>query len=151
VLKKSLALGRVLTPLGDDSDAAGDNLAGVTITVELGKTNPLTELLGVGDLDQGDLLLRLLAKSLNELDVRLLINGLRENAKESLSGRESLGSLTETTGKTVVDKSTLKSTLEGVLNGDFSGRGDFGDFDLLDNVDLFGIRLVCNVSKGNKQ
>lgn len=140
VLEKSLALGRVLTPLGDDSDTAGNNLTGVTITVELGKTNPLTELLGVRDLDQGDLLLGLLAESLNELDVRLLVNGLGENAEEGLSGGESLGSLTETTGKTVVDESTLKSTLEGILNGDFSGRGDFGNFDLLDDGDLFGIR-----------
>lgn len=141
MLEKSLALGRVLTPLGDDSDTAGNNLTGVTITVELGETNPLTELLGVRDLDQGDLLLGLLAESLNELDVRLLVNGLGENAEEGLSGRESLGSLTETTGKTVVDESTLKSTLEGILNGDFSGRGDFGNFDLLDDGDLFGIRL----------
>lgn len=141
VLEKSLTLRRVLTPLGDDSNTAGNNLAGVTITVELGKTNPLTELLGVGNLDQRNLLLGLLAESLNKLDVRLLINGLGENAKESLPGRKSLGSLTKTTGKTVVNESTLKSTLEGIFNRDFSGRGDFGDFDLLDDVDLFGIRL----------
>jgi len=81
----------------------------------LAETSPLTEELGVGDLDQVDLVLG--AESLDELDVLALSAGLVENAEMSLALVEGLGSLAETAGKTVVDEGVLENVLESVLRG----------------------------------
>jgi hypothetical protein len=81
----------------------------------LAETGPLTEELGVGDLDEVDLVLG--AESLDELDVLALSAGLVENAEVSLTLVEGLGSLAESAGKTVVDESVLENVLEGVLCG----------------------------------
>lgn len=140
VLEKNLSLGRVLAPVGDDSDTAANNLSGVTGAVELSKTDPLTELLGVRDLDEGNLVLGLVAESLNELDVRLLSDRVAEDGKDSLAGGESLGGRSQTTGKTVVGKSNAESTLEGLLNGDFALANGFNGNFL--NFDFFNVRLL---------
>ena len=57
----------VLTVVLDDDTRAADDLSGVTLTVDLGQTGPLTEGLGVGDLDEVDRVLG--TESLNELEV----------------------------------------------------------------------------------
>lgn len=139
MLKENLSLGRVLAPVGDNSDTAANNLSGVAVTVKLSKTNPLTELLSIRNLDERDLVLGLVAKGLNKLDVRLLSDRVAEDGKNSLAGRESLGGRSQTTGKTVVGKSNAESTLESILNGDFAlANGLNGNFL---NFDFFNVRL----------
>ena len=95
-----------------DNDAgAADDLAGVSLTVDLAETSPGAEDLGVSDLDEVDLVLG--AEGLNELDVLGLSAGLNENAKMGLALVEGLGALTETTGETVVDEGILQDLLRG--------------------------------------
>lgn len=95
--------------------------------IELAETSPLSKELGVGDLDQVDLVpvpVRQLlpfsnsaredvlgAESLDELDVLGLSAGLVENAEVSLALVESLGALAESTRKTVVDEGLLEDVL----------------------------------------
>ena len=143
MVEENLTLSRVLTPLGDNYATTADNLAGITITVKLAETNPFTELLGIGNLDKRNLLLRLLAKSLDKLDVRLFGDRVTENTEKGVAGRQGLGSLTKTTSKTVVNKGTLKSTLKSLLNGHFTRSGGLnGNFDFLDGDNFFDIRLA---------
>ena len=71
VLKESLAGGRLLTVVVDDSARARNDLAGSAFLVDLAQTNPLTELLGVGDLKKIDAVLG--AKGLDKLGVRGLV------------------------------------------------------------------------------
>lgn len=75
----------LFTEVLDNDARASNNLAGVTLTVDLAETGPFTELLSIGDLDQVDVVLS--AKSLNELDVLLLSAGLNEDSKVSLTSR----------------------------------------------------------------
>lgn len=138
--EEDLSLVRVSAPVGDDSNTALDNLSGVAFTVELGKTNPLTELLRVRNLDKGDLVLLVVAESLDELNVSLLGDGLTEDGKDSTVGRKSLGGRSKTTGKTVVGKSNLESTLEGLFNRKLVRSAGFDLNDLL-GFDLFNVRL----------
>ena len=74
---------RLLTEILDDDAGASDDLAGVTLTIDLAETGPLSELLGIRDLDQVDVVLS--AKSLNELDVLLLSAGLDEDGHVGLT------------------------------------------------------------------
>ena len=60
------ALGLLAVVLDDDTRAS-DDLSGVTLSVNLGQTGPGTQDLGVGDLDEVDVVLG--AKSLDQLDV----------------------------------------------------------------------------------
>jgi hypothetical protein len=60
------ALGLLAVVLDNDTRAS-DNLSGVTLSVDLGQTGPGTQDLGVGDLDEVDVVLG--AKSLDQLDV----------------------------------------------------------------------------------
>lgn len=76
-LKEDLESGRVLTVVGDDNARAANDLSGLTLTVDLGETGPLTKDLGVRDLDELDTVLS--AESLDELEV------LGFNAKVSIS------------------------------------------------------------------
>lgn len=109
----------------------------------LTKTSPLAELLSVGHLDQGDLVLG--AESDDKLLVGLLLASLVEDAHVGLAAVEGLGSLTETAGKTVVHEGELQDTLEGVKNGHLAlGAGIGGNLDLLGHlggVVLFYVRL----------
>lgn len=144
---------RLFTKVLDNDAGAGNNLTGVTLTVDLAETGPLTELLSIGDLDQVDVVLS--AKSLDKLDVLLLSAGLNKDSKMSLTSGggfrvsirmirpstltksyfflpvESLGSLTETTGKTVVDQGATENFLESLLNGHLSLGGISSDLDFL--------------------
>ena len=103
---ETLALGTVVL---DDDARAADDLAGVALTVDLAETSPGTEQLGVGDLDEVDLVLS--AESLNELDVLGLRARLDEDAKVSLTLVERLGALAQTTSETVVDEGVLQNLL----------------------------------------
>ena len=88
---------------------ASDDLARVALPVDLAKTGPGTEDLCVTDLDEVDLVL--CAESLDELDVLCFSAGLHEDAKVGLAFVESLGSLTETAGETVVNECILQNLL----------------------------------------
>lgn len=107
------------------------------------ETGPLAELLAVGNLDQGDLVLR--AKGDDELLVSLLLAGLVQDAHVGLATVEGLGSLTETTGKAVVHQGELEDTLEGIQDRHLAlGAALGGYLDLigdLGGVVLFYVRL----------
>jgi len=135
VVEEDGALLRLLTPVLDDDARAVDDLAGVTLTVNLAETGPLAELLAIRDLDERDLVLA--AKGNDELLVGLLLACLVENAHVSLATVKSLGGLTETTGKSVVDQRDLENTLEGVKDGHGAGLGGLigANFDLLGGGD----------------
>lgn len=112
------------------------------------KTNPFTKDLSIGNLDQGDLVLR--AKSDNELLVSLLLAGLVEDTHVRLATVEGLGGLAETTGKTVVDQGDLENALERIVDGHLAAAGLGGDLDILGLGDggvgngLFSVRLCKN-------
>ena len=120
---ETLALDTVVL---DDNAGAADDLARVALTVDLAKTGPGTEHLGVTDLynscqsepymilesthlDQVDLVLG--TESFNQLDVLGLSAGLDQNGKMCLAFVECFCALTETAGETVVDKSVLQDLL----------------------------------------
>ena len=104
---ETLTLGTIVL----DNDArAADDLTGVTLLVDLAKTSPLTENLRVTDLDQVDFVFG--TEGLNQLDVLGLGTGLDEDTQVSLASIESLGSFTETTGETIVKKSSLQNLLQ---------------------------------------
>jgi len=108
----------------------------------LTKTGPLAELLSVGNLDEGDLVLG--AESDDELLVGLLLAGLVQDTHVSLAAVEGLGSLAETAGKTVVHESELQDTLEGVKNRHLALGGIGRNLNLLGDlggVVLFYVRL----------
>lgn len=138
------ALLAVGTPVLDDNARAVDDLAGVALTVENTETGPLAELLAVGNLDEGDLVL--VAESNDEFLVRLLLAGLVKDAHVGLAAVEGLGSLAETARKTVVHEGELEDTLEGVKDRHLAlgGSGIGRNLNLLGNLDLgvlFYVRL----------
>ena len=93
-----------------DNDArATDDLAGVTLTVDLTQTSPGTKDLRVTDLDQVDLVLR--TESFDQLDVLGLRARLNENAQMRLTLVERLRALAETASKTVMDEGVLQDLL----------------------------------------
>lgn len=110
---------------------------------KLTETDPLAEHLSIGNLDEGDLVLR--AESDNELLVSLLLAALVEDTHVGLAAVEGLGGLTETTGKTVVDQGDAQNTLEGVQDGHLAAAGIGRNLDLLSGGDggcgLFSVRL----------
>ena len=117
--------------------------------VKLTETSPLAELLAVGDLDQRDLVLA--AESDDQLLVGLLLASLVEDAHVRLATVERLGSLTQTTGETVVDERDLQNTLEGIENRHLAAGASVGrNFDLIGLGDggvgnsLFSVRLNIN-------
>jgi len=109
----------------------------------LTETGPLAELLAIGNLDEGDLVLG--AEGDDELLVSLLLAGLVQDAHVRLSPVEGLGSLTETAGKTVVHERELENSLQGVQDGHLTlGGGIGGNLDLLGDLNggvLFYVRL----------
>jgi hypothetical protein len=80
----------------------------------------------------------------NKLLVGILLAVLVEDTHVSLAAVESLGSLTETAGKTIVHESQLQNTLEGVQDGHLALGGIGGNLNLLGDfggVILFYVRL----------
>lgn len=100
---------RLDTVVLDDDARAANNLARVALLVDLAKTSPGTEDLGVTDLDEVDLVLS--TESLNELNVLCLRAGLNKDAKVGLTLVEGLGTLAETTSETIVDQGVLQNLL----------------------------------------
>jgi hypothetical protein len=101
------------------------------------ETSPLAELLAIGDLDKGDLVLG--AERNNELLVRLLLARLVQDTHVCLATVEGLGGLAQTAGESVVDERELENALERLKHGhlalgarligrdlDLSGRADLG-------------------------
>lgn len=90
------------------------------------------------------------AESDNELLVSLLLAALVQDTHVGLAAVESLGGLTETTGKTIVDEGDAQNTLEGVQDGHLAGAGIGRDLDLVGRGDggcgLFSVRLQLSVS-----
>lgn len=115
----------------------------------LTETGPLAELLSVGNLDQGDLVLG--AESNDELLVGILLASLVQDTHVGLTAVESLTRLTQTTGETIVHEGELQHTLEGVQDGHLAlGGGIGGDFDLLGDfgsVVLFYVRLWLGTNR----
>lgn len=110
------------------------------------ETDPLAEHLSVGNLDEGDLVLG--AQGDNKLLVGLLLATLVEDTHVSLTAVESLGSLTQTTGKTVVDQGDAEDTLQSVEDGHLAGASIRGNLDLIGSgnggvgLSLFSVRLL---------
>ena len=109
VIKQNVETLAVNTVVLDDNARASNDLAGVTLPVDLAETSPGTEDLGVTDLDEVNLVLS--TEGLDELDVLGLSAGLDEDAKVSLTLVESLGTLAETTSETVVNECVLQNLL----------------------------------------
>lgn len=112
------------------------------------ETGPLAELLAIGNLDEGDLVLG--AQGNDELLVCLLLAGLVENAHVRLTAVEGLGGLAQTTGKSVVDEGELEDTLESLKDAHLAlATGCIGrDLDLGGRADLgfgivFSVRLLA--------
>jgi hypothetical protein len=111
---------------------------------KLTETSPLAELLSVRDLDQGDLVLA--AESDDKLLVSLLLASLVEDAHVCLATVKSLGGLTETAGKTIVDEGDLEHALERVEDRHAAAGVVGRHLDLLGRLDLllgnlFSVRL----------
>jgi hypothetical protein len=113
-VEEDLEARRLNTVVLDNDARASDDLSGVTLSVDLGESSPGTEDLGVGDLDEVDLVLG--AEGLDELDVLGLGAGLDENAEVGDTLVEGLGALSETSGKSIVDEGVLQG--RGVKGGD---------------------------------
>ncbi|KAI9166760.1 ribosomal protein S22, S8 family [Paramyrothecium foliicola] len=102
------------------------------------KAGPLAELLAVGNLDQGNLVLG--AEGDDQLLVGLLLALLVQDAHVCLATVERLGGFTETTGKAVVHESQLQNTLQGIENGHLSLGSLGGNLNLIGG-DLGGVVL----------
>jgi hypothetical protein len=105
-------------------------------------------LLSIRNLDQRDLVLG--AQSNDQLLVCLLLASLVENTHVCLASVESLGGLTETTGKTIVHQGELENTLEGLENGHLSLWCSISrNFDLIGLGDNGGIIFYVRLKSGN--
>jgi hypothetical protein len=156
-VEEDAALLGLLTPVLDDDARAVDDLAGVTLTVDLAcdislatflprkshlpprngsekrtETSPLAELLAIGDLDERDLVLG--AQGDDELLVGLL-----------LAAVERLGRLAQAARQSVVDQRQLEHALECLEHRHLAlTRGIGGNFDLGGRADL-GLGIVFSV------
>lgn len=97
------------TVIFHDNARAPDDLSGVALLVDLAQSSPSTEDLGVTDLDQIDLVFG--AQGLNQLDVLGLGTGLYENAEMGLTFVKGLGTFTQATSQSVVDKGIFQDLL----------------------------------------
>ena len=103
---EALALNTVVL---DDDARATDDLAGVTLTVNLAETGPGAKNLRVSNLDEVNFVLG--AESLNELQILRFSDSLDENAQVRLALVESLRTFTETARETIMDESVLQDLL----------------------------------------
>ena len=104
---QTLALNAII--LDDDARAAND-LPRVAFLIDLAKTRPGAEDLGVSDLDEVDLVLG--AESFDELQILGLGDGLDEDAKMGLALVKGLGTLAKAASETIMQKSVLQNLLE---------------------------------------
>lgn len=86
------------------------------------------------------------AQGNNELLVGLLLAALVQDTHVGLAAVEGLGGLTQTTGKTVVDKRDAQDTLQSVKYGHLAAASVGGNLDLIGGdggvgLGLFSVRL----------
>ena len=144
----------------DNNARAADDLAGVTLPVNLTQTGPGPKDLRVSNLDQVDVVLG--AQRNNKLDVLGLRARLNKNAKVGLTLVERFGSLSEATGEPVMKQGVLKhllnirmkltqimiiflkfcTCLEGILDRHLSFGCLLGNLDLSGGLDFGGISSV---------
>ena len=106
----------LIAVLADDSARARDNLLGITVLVNLAQTSPLTQLLGIGDLDQGNAVLS--AQGLDQADVLSLVAGLGEDAELGLAGFHRLDALAQTAGQAVGVQRGAQDLAQGIFHRD---------------------------------
>jgi len=100
----------LLTVVGDADARAGNDLAGVTLGIDLAETSPLTELGVVWDLHDVDAVLS--AESLDELLVGWLGAVVSEHTEVNATLVEHASALADATGKTLMAESLLEHLLE---------------------------------------
>lgn len=135
VVQEDVKTLRLNTKVADNDARGTDDLTCVTLSVDLAETSPGTQNLGVGDLDEVDLVL--CAESFDELNVLSLSAGFDEHTEVGSSTVESLSTLSQTTGETIVVEGVLENLLEGFLDRHLACWSSLSDFDLfLRNFDL---------------
>lgn len=140
MLKKSLALLRIDTPVLDNDAGATNDLTSVTIAVNLGETSPFTKGFGIRNLDKRNGLLGGIAERLNELKISGLVDALDKNTELGLISSKSLHCLTKATCKTLVSEGIPEGSLDGVLDGHFAGsRGLSRDLDFVLYLEIFNL------------
>jgi hypothetical protein len=103
---KSLALNTVLL---DDNASASNDLARIPLSINLAKSCPCSEDLGVPDLDQVNFVFG--TQGLDELNVLCFRAGLHEDAQMRLALVQGFGTLAKTTGKAVMNERILQDLL----------------------------------------
>lgn len=96
----------LLTVVAHHDARAANDLPRVALAVDLAETGPRAQGLGVGDLEEVDLVLG--AEGLDELDVLLLRARLNQDTEVGLAAVEGLGTLAEAARETVVDEGLLE-------------------------------------------
>lgn len=105
----------------DDDTRAPDDLAWVALFVDLAQTSPRSEYLSISNLDQVNFVLG--TEGLDELDVLGFGARLDEHAKVSLALVQGLGTLAQTTRKTIVHERVLQNLLERMSDVGYIERG----------------------------
>jgi hypothetical protein len=108
VVQQHITLLALFTPIPNNNAAAVDDLSGISLAVEHAQTGPLAQHLSIGDLDQGDLVLR--AQRDDEFLIRFLFAGFVQDAHVGLATVEGFGGFAQATGKTVVDEGELEDS-----------------------------------------
>jgi len=122
----------LFTVVGDGDARSTDDLGRVTFGVDLAQAGPLAELLGVRDMDQGDLLLG--AESCDERLVHLLVARVGQKDNLGFATVDGLGDLMETLHGAIAE--------QGVAEDLSHGSEDIGDlFFLDDNGNIFGANV----------
>lgn len=75
IVKNNSQSGGVFTEIGNDSAGASQDLAGLTLAIDLAQSAPLTQSLSLGDLDQRDL--ALLAEGLHITQIEAKLTSIR--------------------------------------------------------------------------
>jgi hypothetical protein len=122
----------LLTVVGDTDTRAGNDLAGVTLGIDLAETSPLTELGVVRDSHHVDAVLG--AESLDELLVGRLRAVIGKDAEVHTALVEHAGTLAEAASDAIVAHGLLEDLLEG--RDGVKGLLFFDDL-LLDGGDFF--------------
>jgi len=124
VLEENVPLLTLLTPIPNDNARAIDDLSGISFTIQCTKPSPFSQLLPIGNFNQGDLVFG--AQSLDELLVRLLLATLVEHGHVGLATIQRLARLAEAAGEAVVDKRMPEDSLECFLDGHLALGGAIG-------------------------
>ena len=118
----------LLSVIGDDSNTASNCFSYCAILCHLGQTNPFTKFLALISHDQVNIAFS--AKSLDKLGVLVIVAILGQNAKTCSTTIKCLGTLVETTTKSIVNKGGLEHLLECINSAELStGLCSFNVFD----------------------